>query len=36
MAEPDRKPGLGQWAREYSHLLSQSGLDRESVINEAL
>ena len=36
MAELDRKPGLGQWAREYSHLLSQSGLDRESVINEAL
>ncbi|MBL3824924.1 MULTISPECIES: (2Fe-2S)-binding protein [Marinobacter] len=36
MAEPDPKPGLGQWAREYSHLLSQSGLDRESVVNEAL
>jgi len=36
MAERNRKPGIGPWAREYSYLLSQSGLDRESVVNEAL
>lgn len=36
MAEPDRKPGVGRWAREYSLLLRKSGLDRESVVNEAL
>ncbi|WP_296932078.1 (2Fe-2S)-binding protein [uncultured Marinobacter sp.] len=36
MAEPDRNPVIGRWAREYSHLLDQSGLERESVLNEAL
>ncbi|SNC76030.1 Ferric iron reductase protein FhuF, involved in iron transport [Marinobacter sp. es.048] len=36
MAEPDRNIGVGPWAREYSILLSQSGLDQESVVNEAL
>ncbi|TYC59307.1 hypothetical protein FMN52_07315 [Marinobacter sp. BW6] len=36
MAEPDRNPAVGPWAREYSLLLSQSGLDGESVVNEAL
>lgn len=36
MAEPERNPGVGSWAREYSHLLELSGLDRESVLNQAL
>ena len=36
MAEPERIPRIGPWIRDYGHLLSRSGLDRESVLNEAL
>lgn len=36
MAEPDRIRVIGPWAREYTQLLSQSGLNRESVLNQAL
>lgn len=36
MAEPDHNSGIGPWARLYNHLLSQSELNRELVLNEAL
>ncbi|MDX1561210.1 MAG: (2Fe-2S)-binding protein [Marinobacter sp.] len=36
MAEPDRNRVIGPWASEYSQLLTQSGLDREAVLSEAL
>ncbi|MBU2954184.1 (2Fe-2S)-binding protein [Marinobacter sp. F3R08] len=36
MAEPERTPGLGQWGHQYSHLLTLSGLDRESILDQAL
>ena len=36
MAEPERNPGVGPRGREYYRLLSQSGLDGETVLAEAL
>jgi len=36
MAEPDHNFDAGPWARKYSQLLSLSGLDRASILNQAL
>jgi len=36
MAEPDHNLAAAPWARKYSQLLSLSGLDRASILNQAL